>query len=294
MLLNSKKIFFWIVFLFISPINVFAKTGDKKMEWVYAYATGEFPIVYQLPDFDSENIQTLKNGQKIIVSRQTFNFTFRVVALGGGKKGYVSTAEIQLANVSTQKKKAELQKKKKAEEDDKKVKPLELSRFRGLSVESINFTEDTMAGTYSDQIILVGFRASGVNTLFSGLTATDGSVLFYSGVPKYYTKRTGQTASGWIFNAHFTFDTLIPVGRHSLMSYGFGPMLRYSQFAVQIAGAGTNGRPASYSLEDLNFGFLLRAGMAFRLGSLSIRPDLKYFFEGKRYWGLDIGFLWNY
>ncbi len=276
--------------------------SQANSQSVIAEVVGEFPYAYEQPDFDSPVIANLKPGTFYYVSKQQYPFGFHKVQLQKNKAAYVSSSEIKIvsADYIKQKKKfkndpkaaADELVKEKQEQEEKATnqKPIYASRYRGLIIENQNFTEDTMSKTRSAPLLFFGYRQVGYNTLFSGEMSTDAAILFHSGAPEYYQDITGYTAGGWIVNAHFTFDMIVPMGPSRMLSYGFGPMLKYSHFETFLkntSGAGST----SYTLDDLNLGAVLRVGVAVRWGSVSIRSDVKYFIESTRYVGINLSTL---
>ncbi len=269
---------------------------------VIAEVVGEFPYAYEEPDFDSQVVANLKPGTFYYVSKQQYPFGFRKVQLQKNKAAYVSSSEIKIvsADYIKQKKKfkndpkaaAEEIAKEKKEQEEKTTsqKPIYASRYRGLIIENQNFTEDTMSKTRSGPLLFFGYRQVGYNTLFSGEMSTDAAILFHSGAPGYYQDITGYTAGGWIINAHFTFDTIVPMGPSRMLSYGFGPMIKYSHFETFLKNSAGSGS-TSYTLDDLNLGAVLRVGVGVRFGSISLRSDVKYFIESTRYVGINLSTL---
>lgn len=269
---------------------------------VIAEIVGEFPYVYEQPDFDSPMIATLKSGTFYYVSKQQYPFGFHKVQLQKNQSGYVSSSEIKLVSqqyVQQQKKirsnpkaAAELEEKEKKKDQEKaaNTKPIYLLRYRGVIVEQQSFTEDTMSKSRSEPLMFFGYRQLGYNTLFSGEMSTDASILFHSGAPKYYQEITKQAADGWIINAHFTFDTIIPLSHSHMASYGFGPMVKYSHFETYLKNT-TGGGTTGYNLDDLTLGVLFRVGYGFRWRQISLRTDIKYFIESHRYLSLNLSTL---
>lgn len=275
-----------------------ALAANAKM--IKAEVVGEYPYVYSAPSFDAVVMTTLNLGTFYNVSRQQFDLGFRRVQLPNNQVGYISSSEIRIVTApvpgsspKAQKKKNIAEKIGEEKEPPKKFKSIVLSRYRGLIVEQQNYTEGTMSKLRSEMLTFFGFRMVGFNTLFTGMTSTDTSVLFHLGAPKYYEKVTGNSANGWVLNAHFTFDTIIPMTHSFMSSYGFGPMFKYSHFQTGLRTTGSS-NVSQYVLDDMTLGVLFRAGIAARWNIVSVRADIKYFIESQRYISMNLSTLFEF
>ncbi|MCB0369880.1 MAG: SH3 domain-containing protein [Bdellovibrionales bacterium] len=268
-----------------------------------ARVSGEYPYVYASPDFNAPILAQLPLGKVYKISTKKFANVFYRILVKPGMIGYVSDSEIQVLtsgskgkprsgkaprkNLSAEKK----EEKKEPEKDNRK--PFYASRYRGLIVEQMNYAEDTMSQHRTANLNFIGYRVSGYNTLYSGQMATDANVMLYNGAPKYYEEVTGNPANGWILHADFTYDTLSPQGPNHMISYGFGPMFKYSHFVTALQNP-ANGYTTSYTLDDITLGVLLRWGLAFRIDSVSLRSDIKYYIESQRYLAFNLSLLFEY
>lgn len=281
-------------------VLLFGPFANAQM--IKAEIVGEFPYVYAQPDFDAPVITTLKVGALYTVSRQQYTQGFRRIQLPNKRFGFISSSEIRIGGHSSAspvgvkslpKKSLAENKEDSTKETPKKFKHIAMSRFRGLILENQYYTESTMSKLRSEMLGFIGFRVVGFNTMFSGQTSTDAAILFHFGSPKYYEKITGIATDGWILNAHFTFDTLIPISHSVIASYGFGPMFKYSHFQAGLkssSGSGIN----DYVLDDMTLGVLFRVGAGFRWNIVSIRADIKYFIESQRYIAGNISTLFEF
>lgn len=276
--LNKGLSFLFITLLF--PLFTWAQQAQKGT------VVADEAMVYQDPDFDAPVLATLRMGQVFNISTGKKNGFFKI-RLKPGTTGWISDAEVR-PGAHKMASKEEL--KEYAEEAEKKGKPYFASRYRGLSLDMINYTEDTMGGNRNAPTIFYGLNFHGFNTLFSGDIFTESNLLFHSGAPTYYQDYTKQSASGFIFIADFLFQTVVPTTENFLYYYGFGPMFKYSHFELQLAnGSVVN----SYSADDMTLGVLFNLGVGVRLGSFSLRPQVKYYWEKSGYFGgsLNVGYL---
>lgn len=294
----------WVCFVLVFLISQFVLAQNQL-----ARAVGEYPYVYASPDFNAPILAELERGKSYQISTKKFATYFYKIAVKPGMIGYVSDVEIQLlrGNVPV---KGELGKRPaKAGEKKSKIqnqeessvkakpeppkKPFFASRYRGLIVEQMNYAEDTMSKLRTESLTFFGYRVSGYNTLFSGEISTDTSILLYFGAPKYYEDVTGQPASGWILHTDFTFDTLYPQGKAHMISYGFGPMFKYSHFVTSLKNL-TNSYNTDYPMDDMTLGILFRLGIAFRINNVAIKSDVKYYIESQRYFAYNLSALFEF
>jgi hypothetical protein len=123
--------------------------------------------------------------------------------------------------------------------------------------------------------------------MFSGDLRTDAEFLFHSGAPDYYQQTTGNGAAGWIFIADFVFETAMPQSKWHMVTFGFGPMFKYSHFEVALT---ENAKEVNYSLDDMALGAVFDLGLAFRVSSYALRFNAKYYWEKTKYWGFGATF----
>ncbi|WP_374028860.1 SH3 domain-containing protein [Bdellovibrio bacteriovorus] len=247
----------------------------------------EGALVYQDADFDAPVISTLKRGGVYSVSTKKKG-PFYKIRLKPGTTGWIADTDVKPGVIKL----AEPEKNQPSEEKkDKRRKPFFASRYRGLDIEMINFTEDTMGEERSASMIFYGVKFNGFNTMFTGDIYTDANIIFAPSAPSYYADETGKSADGFIFIADFLLQTVLPKGKSMLFYYGFGPMFKYSHFNLELPN-GT--KTISYSADDMSLGAVFDLGMAFRLGPVSLRTDAKYYWERSRYYGLGLNFGWEF
>lgn len=169
----------------------------------------------------------------------------------------------------------------------RKKRPFDETRFRGPTLSSINYIEDTMGAQRTQSLPFFGLKVEGPNTLFSGDLRTNAELLFHFGAPDFYEKATGTKADGWIFLTDFIFETALPQSNWHMITFGFGPMFKYTHYGVTLQ---ENGKPLAYSLDDMTLGAVFDGGLGFRLGSYALRFNAKYYWEKTRYWGGSLTF----
>ncbi|MFP5520017.1 MAG: SH3 domain-containing protein [Bdellovibrionia bacterium] len=267
---------------------------------VTAMVVGESPYVFANANFDSPIIGELKPGQKVIISKAKKG-PFHRVRLPNKKLGWIADSEVKIMSA-----KAIEKAQKDAEEnvgnifadsggdlseleDDpqKRKQYMQWSRHRGIAYDIVQYTEDTQGEERTEALGFIGFRMTGADTLFSGLATADTHVLFSTQVPSYYKKLTSNAASGFVSLWHFQFLTQTPLSRSTVYHYGFGPMVKYSQFQLKVGNK-------TFTAEDLNIGAVFGFGLGFKLGPIALRPDFKYYWEKTKYWSLGLGLLYEY
>ncbi|WP_413578331.1 SH3 domain-containing protein [Bdellovibrio sp. HCB290] len=236
--------------------------------------------VYKDPDFDAPVMTVLKQGQVMAISKGKKG-PFYKVRLKPGVTGWISDAEIRPGVIDKQQLQEDSENPDEAEYSGNK--PFFASRYRGLSLNFIDYAEDTMGGRRNAQTSFLGLSFHGYNTLFSGDIYTETNILFHSGAPSYYKDYTGNEGSGYIVILNFLFQTVLPKGKDFLFFYGFGPMLKYSHFELRLPGV-----VDPFSADDMTLGVLFNAGISYRIKRVSIRPDIKFYWEKESYFGYGI------
>ncbi|WP_413581209.1 SH3 domain-containing protein [Bdellovibrio sp. HCB288] len=236
--------------------------------------------VYKDPDFDAPVMTVLKQGQVMAISKGKKGPFFKV-RLKPGVTGWISDAEIRPGVIDKEQLQEDSENPDEAEYSGKK--PFFATRYRGLSLNFIDYAEDTMGGRRNAQTSFLGLNFHGYNTLFSGDIYTETNILFHSGAPSYYKDYTGDEGSGYIVILNFLFQTVLPKGKDFLFFYGFGPMLKYSHFELRLPGV-----VDPFSADDMTLGVLFNAGISYRIKRVSIRPDIKYYWEKESYFGYGI------
>lgn len=261
--------------------------------------TNDDATVFKTPDFDGEVIGTLRTGEIYDISDKQRGPFFKI-RVRSGVVGWISDADIApLGSISmpsrptapakAKNKKSNPKTAKTPPQPMKPVRPIQRTRYRGIDISQVNFTENTMGKKRTSSMKFFGARFSGPNTLIDGDMYIDTQVLFSSSPPDYYGKATGQASSGFAFLADFMFVTDIPQTRDVMAYYGFGPMLRFSQFNVLLPDDPSPGLTKGYQLSDAAIGAVFGLGVAVALSdSIGVRLDGRYYWEAQQYTGLGL------
>lgn len=256
-------------------------------------------MVYSAPDFDAPVVTTLKVGGVYDISTGKKG-AFYKIRLRPGSVAWIADNDIHpgivkeaIAYAEAQKKQKHEAKKNAADEEadfsKKPKKPFDMQRFRGPSLDMVQYREATLGGHPTDNLLFYGFKVAGPNTMFEGDTNTEANLMVHMGAPSYYKKATGNTADGWIFMTHFLFENTNPVSRNYNYFYGFGPMFRYSHFNLGLTSAG---KTVNYSADDMTLGAVFNFGLAFKISDYALRLDAQFYWEKQMYagGGLSFGF----
>ncbi len=140
-------------------------------------------------------------------------------------------------------------------------------------------------------MIFYGLKFNGYNTVFDGEIYTDANLLMHFGAPDFYSDATGKSSEGLILIGNFLLQTTFPQGKSRIFFYGFGPMLKYTHYALQVPD-GVDSK--TYNADDLNLGAVFNLGYSFRVSDLSLHFDAKYYWEETSYYGLGLNLGWEY
>ncbi|WP_413561085.1 SH3 domain-containing protein [Bdellovibrio sp. HCB209] len=237
--------------------------------------------IYKDPDFDAPVMTVLKQGQVFAISKGKKG-PFYKIRLKPGVTGWISDAEIRPGVIKAEDLQDAHQEEEAEESSRRGRKPFFATRYRGLSLDFVDYAEDTMGARRNAQTMFYGLKFHGYNTLFSGDMYTESNILFHSGAPSYYQDYTGSSGSGYIVILDFLFQTVLPKGKDLIFFYGFGPMLKYSHFDISLPGT------EAFSADDMTLGAVFSVGAAYRIQRVSIRPDIKYYWEKEGYLGYSI------
>lgn len=262
-----------------------------------AVVLNEGALVYKEADFDAPVLTRFKAGQVYEISLKTKG-PFYKVRVKPGVVGWIADTDVRPKNAAKVQndKGVTVKKPDKKEENDsfpEKKKPQKSfysSRYRGPMLAYLSYTENTMGDLRTQTLPFYGVKIAGPNTMFDGDLRTDAEFLFHSGAPAYYQTSTGFPASGWTFLTDFIFETASPQSKWHMLTFGFGPMFKYSHYEVSL-NALQNAKQATYSLDDMVFGAVFDVGLAFRIAdTYALRFNVKYYWEKTKYWGGSLTF----
>lgn len=281
--------------------------GTLVAKAVPATILNDEAIVYQSPDFDSEQLTTLGQDTKVEVSQKNFG-PFHRVRMKNGKMGYIADNDFifQGQKVPPAEKKTEKLAEKKNENkqlteatvsektEPKKSKNYSLagSQLWGPNLSYIVYRESTMGINPSQKSLFFGAKFTGPDLFIEGDSYSEMNILVRAGAPELYAQATGVPTQGWIFMPDILMQNRQPQTKNVMTSYGYGLMFRYSKYDVGLRNA--NGTTNFYSLEDMVLGAVANAGFFYKIGQMTLRGEYKLYMEKMTYWGIGLGFLFPF
>lgn len=261
--------------------------SKTKVTSPQAQAVGDPTFIYKDSNFDSEIIGTAVTGQVYSISTGIKN-GFRKLRLKPGLVGFVSVDDIKVVTAENAKKiKNADEKKTENKKKSKKVRSIELTRYRGVVVQNTNYAEDSLGKVRTAPLLFFGAKISGYNTFFEGDVYTESNILLHWGAPNYYADATGRSADGWIVMTDFLVQSVFPQSQKHMLFFGFGPVFRYSHFNATLR---EGSKDVSYSLDEMTLGAALNAGIAYQISSYDLRLDAKYIWEKQKYFAVGLAF----
>jgi hypothetical protein len=251
-------------------------TGHEEVTWQNAAVKVDGASVYAAPSFDSTIISYLQIDSKIRVSQRPVQgkggFGVFYLLKGEGKNiGYVVDTDIGLGSAA--KKTATT-----PDEEEMATVPVYYTRYLGLSIGQIDFTEKFLRRTQHEFMTLFGLKFTGPGVLFDG-PPLDVTLNVGWGAPGYYGKYTDKKATGFLFQGDLML--LLPLSDWTKVSlyYGLGLTYSYSKFNVPIAGV-------TIDSQEFRMGAVGSAGIGVRLGRTAVmRLEGKYYYEKEHYVG---------
>lgn len=242
--------------------------------------------IYSNADFDSDIMDNVRKGETYMISDKTYG-AFYKIKLKSGKIGYIPDNEVDVNgtpfkekafndNSSDKKNKKNSSKTKVADdpppEDDDQ--PFDFNRH-GLTVQLINYHEDTMGSIQVDDLVAVGYKS---------ISDVSWEVIAAFKAPKYYAEKTGGSAQGVQLWADYGINNTIPISNKSALRYSGAIMTHFSQVKVSA--------PAkSYDLQDMSLGVVLEGGLMLQFKKITFDLSAKYFFDRNNYGGLGLSLL---
>ncbi len=263
--------------------TVAKKSGVVQTSGVAAKVRTDGAIVYSKPDFDSEVLATLSEGQPVRVSKTTTgDFAKFHKVRAGPVLGYIAEIDIQIEGATKKRthkrgEKKSAEKKKKREEPDS---PMMFSRFVGLLVGQVSFRESVEGADGEESLTVYGLKISGPDVVLDG-PIMDLNILLHYGAPAYYGQYSTAPPTGFLLLIDPV--VLLPfMNRQNGMVYlGAGPVLSISSFkTVDVNG------PVDRSAMHIGASFSLGAG--FRIEKVAVRFEGKYYLERQSYKGMQL------
>ncbi len=245
--------------------------------------------VYSGPNFDTEVVDVVQEGQTYIVSDEVTG-AFYKIKLKSGKIGFVPDYEVDVEGkgrmepkdfdeqmiIDPEKTKANPKKNK------TKVKKPEVDpedefdkEYQGFTVQLINYHEDTMGSLQVDDLIAIGYKNIG---------DLSWEVIGAFKTPKYYSNKVNGSAKGFNLWGDFGISNRMEMTPRTSLRYGAAFFAHYGQIRIENP-------TRNYDLQDLTAGLLLEGGMLFKVDHSAIDLSIKYFFDRNSYGGFGISYL---
>lgn len=239
--------------------------------------------IYSKADFDSEVFATVSQGETYMVSDKNYGPFYRI-KLKSGKVGYIVDYELDIEGKGPFKEKdlddvLAAEAIKFAQETPEGQDEEEIQMFgrlySGPTLQLINFNEETLGSGQTDNLLAVGYK---------NISLTSWSILGAFKVPKYYTEKTGGSASGFKLWGDFGFSNpVVSMGRSEIRFAGS----LFSHFSfIQVE---TPLR--KYDLHDITVGLALEFGWIYRFKKNAVDVAVKYYFDKSNYAGLGVSLL---
>lgn len=278
----------------VKPASKTAEKSEKQTDKAQA-AQGRIKVdgslVYAKADFDAEVIAELSAGETYEISKRVYG-AFHAIRLKDGRVGYIADIDVKPLSGDKNEDKKSLAKKSKKNAEDEESKPrahrqrsVDHSKVAGLQLVYLRFREDTMGLRPTENILFYGVKVSGPNLALEGPIYTDMNFIFHSGAPKYYEDATGYAAQGFILFSDFTIQFVSPSGFHSASFWGFGPFFKYSRIETSLLNPTTSTK-SGYAMEDIGVGLKFNIGYIYRVGAVSMRVEVPYYWEKMHHYGL--------
>lgn len=259
-----------------------------------AQAAEENVEIYSEASFDSKVVEVIQPGVSYPISEKPQG-PFYKIRLKNGKIGYVPDTQLDIEGVGKFVPKAYVgdednsnaQKKSKnksvPEEDEEEIEDEEEKlSFHAITLQLINYHEDTLGGVQVGDLLAVGYRRLPELYDYASSFAWDIALAF--GAPKYYEEKTGQSASGFGLWSGFQILNITPFGSDMTLRYGAGPFMKLTQFNVQTVNK-------KYTLQDMTLGLTLEGGMIFHFNAMSLDLGLRYYWDKNSYGSIGLGVL---
>ncbi len=256
--------------------------------------------VYAKPDFDSEVLDYLNQGQSVPISHRQFAGTgglglFFKTKTPSGKLGYITDTDVEIpkdakvtappgAPPRVSETKASTPKKREEEEYNDFHRPIYLTRYIGLTGGMVDYSEKFSGNKLSSLMPFVGLRMTGP---LLGAPTIDFNLTMYPSAPKYLTVIGTGTASGFLVLSDIGLLFPVVESGKNLVYYGLGLMWTFSDYKVDVGGA-------NYSSQDLRIGIDFDVGYAYRFSTFALRVDAKYYIEKTMYYGFMLSFQTEY
>lgn len=248
--------------------------------------------IYADADFDSDILETVREGETFLISDKLYGPFFRI-KLKSGKIGYVPDTDLYIEGkgrvvpkgegdgdtdedpflsdmdepkkAKSKKNSPNLKKKRDFEEDEEDF------TLHGVTLQLINYHEDTLGSIQVDDLPAIGYKN------LSDPIAWE--VIASFKVPKYYSDKLKASTRAIHIWSGFGFSNELPLLPNWSARYGGGLMAHASFVNVDAP-------QKSYDMQDLTVGAYVEGALIVKIASLRYDLSIKYLFDKQSYGGL--------
>lgn len=241
--------------------------------------------VYSDSDFDSEILTSVHEGESFLVSDKTYGPFYRI-KLKNGKIGYIVDYELDIEGKGRiQEKDLDLLMLEKMSREKKKTDDIlteeseeaELfgKSYSGVTLQIINFHENTLGGDQVDDLLAVGYKS---------VSDVAWSVLGSFKAPQYYAEKTSGSAKGLKLWGDLGVSSQVVNFKNSGIKFGGSLFSQVSLIQLETP-------QRKYDLHDITLGLALETGWLFKIKKNTFEIYLKYYFDKSNYAGFGFSFL---
>lgn len=248
--------------------------------------------IYADGNFDSEVIDFVRAGEVYQISDRAYGPFYRI-RLKSGKIGYIVDYQLDiegkgriepkdLDDVLLEEYKRQAEKERNNPErppsdEDEEEEAIFGRDYSGLTLQLINYHENTMGGEQIADLIALGYKS---------ISQLSWSVLGSYGAPKYYAEKTGGSARGVKLWGDVGFSSTIANLSAAEVRAGAGVFTHVSLLTVDTP-------TRKYDLHDITAGLLLEAGLLWKINQKKNAIDLaiRYYFDKSSYAGFGLSVL---
>ena len=255
--------------------------------------------VYDAADFDADVTRYVNPDEIFVISKKPYG-PFYKVKFKNGALGYILDTELNIEGIGpfqpkpfaddvvdnekkNKKKNKQIDEASREDEEDAEDQQSIQTVYHGLSLQMINFREDTFGKIRTSDLLAIGYKYQPVTGGFDSKLSYE---FFLSPkAPAYYTDSiTNGKASGGIIWASTQISNLNAYTPTISVRYGAGPFLRYSLFNVKTS-------VGDYSLQDLTLGVDIQAGLVWHTPWAYFDFGLRYFWDDEPYGAVGVAIL---
>lgn len=276
-----------LILVILGSFSLHAKKRKKKKKSQSGVILVDGAAVYQYPNFDAPILDYLSKGRKVRITIKSYKGdggfgNFYKVRIGKKKYGYIADTEIAPKNKPAAQamnyQQPNPRNGKGREKQNGPEVPQEqmiFSRFMGLYVGSLNFSEEFEGRKLTEPVSVFGLKMNGPELIVS--MPIDFELLASPKAPEYYTKFADEVPSGFLLHSSISLPMPLMESKNNLSYLTFGLMATYTSFKVVI-----NGKSPIDS-QEVRMGAAFGIGMVHRFGRFAMRLEGKYFSEKTKY-----------